>query len=257
MTKIGLSPLGVLMKLRIDCTANLGDFCNALPVISGISKRFDQKIELFIRPEMRKFAGIKQFLKYQPMFSEVYFHDEVFNYGDILTISSWTRMDQEAADRPIETCRYENWVRDNYQLEFQVDDDFEIEVDPMVDTVIETTTKTIIGDRWSSKQDPNIDTRRNTNVVEGGTNLDPNEVFYLDYTKPIMYNLNLIKNSPKPFITTFTGIGIIADLMHKETIVCWDEDMRIWDGHGVEFDFKRHYYGDRNAKLVYVKDLVL
>ena len=257
MTKIGLLHLGVLMKIKIDCTANLGDFCNALPVISGLSKHFKQKIHLIIRPEMRKFNGIKEFLKYQSMIEDVDFSDDLLVFGEVVTLSSWTRMDQESADRPIETCRYENWVRDNYGLEFQVDDDFEIEVDPMVDIAIETTNKTIIGDRWSTKQDPTVDSRRKTNVVEDGANLDPNEVFYLDYTKPIMYNLNLIKNSPKPFVTTFTGIGIISDLMHKETIVCWDEDMRTWDGHPVGFDFKRHYYGDRNAKLVYIKDLVL
>ena len=32
------------MKIQIDCTANLGDFCNALPVISGISKYVNEKI---------------------------------------------------------------------------------------------------------------------------------------------------------------------------------------------------------------------
>jgi hypothetical protein len=255
MTKIGLLHLGVLMKIKIDCTANLGDFCNALPVISGLSKHFKQKIHLIIRPEMRKFNGIKEFLKYQPMIEDVDFSDDLLVFGEVVTLSSWTRMDQEAADRPIETCRYENWVRDNYGLEFQVDDDFEIQVFPMF--IDDLTNRHIIGDRWSSKQDPSVDTRRNTNVIEHGANPDPTKVTYLDYTKPIMHNLNVIKNNPNPFITTFTGIGIIADLMNKETIVCWDEDMRTWDGHPVGFDFKRHYYGDRNAKLVYIKDLVL
>jgi len=255
MTKIGLLHLGVLMKIKIDCTANLGDFCNALPVISGISKYAKEKIHLIIRPEMRKFNGIKEFLKYQDMIEDVDFSDDLLVFGDVMTISSWTRMEQEEADRPIETCRYENWVNDNYRMLFQVDDDFEIQVEPI--DVEDVTDKTIIGDRWSAKQDPSVDTRRNTNVVEHGANPDPSKVFYLDYTKPIMYNLNIIKNNPNPFVTTFTGIGIIADLMFKETIVCWDEDMRTWDGHPVGFDFKRHYYADRYSKLVYVKDLVL
>ena len=241
------------MKIKIDCTANLGDFCNALPVISGISKYAKEKIHLIIRPEMRKFNGIKEFLKYQDMIEDVDFSDDLLVFGDVMTISSWTRMEQEEADRPIETCRYENWVNDNYRMLFQVDDDFEIQVEPI--DVEDVTDKTIIGDRWSAKQDPSVDTRRNTNVVEHGANPDPSKVFYLDYTKPIMHNLNIIKNNPNPFITTFTGIGIIADLMKKDTIVCWDEDMRMWDGHPVEFDFKRHYYGNRKAILVHVKEL--
>ena len=32
------------MKIKIDCTANLGDFCNALPVISGISDYRNENI---------------------------------------------------------------------------------------------------------------------------------------------------------------------------------------------------------------------
>jgi len=243
------------MKIKIDCTANLGDFCNALPVISGISKYVGEKIHLLIRPEMRKFNGIKEFLKYQPMIEEVDFSDDLIVFGDIMTISSWTRMDQDHADRPIETCRYENWVNDNYRMLFEVDDDFEIQVFPMF--IDDLTDKTIIGDRWSIKQDPSVDTRRNTNVIENGVKPDPSKVFYLDYSKPLMYNLNIIKNNPNPFITTFTGIGIIADLMNKETIVGWDEDMRVWDNQPVEFDFIRHYYGNRKSKLVHVKDIVI
>jgi hypothetical protein len=243
------------MKIKIDCTANLGDFCNALPVISGISKYVNQKIHLIIRPEMRKFNGIKEFLKYQPMVEEVDFSDDLITFGDIMTLSSWTRMDQEDADRPIETCRYENWVNDNYRILFEVDDEFEIQVFPMF--VGDFDDKTIIGDRWSAKQDPSVDARRSTNVIENGAKLDNDKVVYMDYSKTLMYNCNLIKQNPNPFITTFTGIGIIADLMNKETIVGWDEDMRTWDGHPVEFDFKRHYYGNRKSKLVYVKDITL
>jgi hypothetical protein len=239
------------MKINIDCTANLGDFANALPVISGISKYKNEKIHLIIRPEMRKFNGIKELLKYQPMIEDVDFSDDLLVFGSVMNLSSWTRMDQEDENRPVETCRYENWVNDNYRMLFEVDDKFELQVK---DEPMEFTDLYIIGDRWNH---PTIDTRRKTQVVKDGVNPDESKVHYLDYSKPIMENLNLIRYSYKPFITTFTGIGILADLMNKETIVCWDEDMRMWDGHPVEFDFKRHYYGDRKSKLVYVKDVVL
>jgi hypothetical protein len=139
-------------------------------------------------------------------------------------------------------------------MKIEVDDDFEIKVKPME---VPKTYVHLVGDRWSKREDHNVDARRNSNVVEHGAKPDPTKVLYLNYTNSIMFNCNLIKNSTKPFITTFTGIGIIADLMNKETIVCWDEDMRTWDGHSVEFDFERHYYTDRKAKLVHVKDLAL
>jgi hypothetical protein len=225
---------------------------NAMPVLSGLSK-LNGKFQLIIREEMRKFVGIKEFLMYQDLFSEVLFQNEAFIYGEIVTLSSWTREDRTASNRPIETCRYETHMRDNYPaIQFEVDDDFEIKVFPMF--VDGLTNRYIVGDRWLHES---IDTRRNVKVVEDGVKPDPEKVTYLDYTKSIMHNCNVIKNSPNPFITTFTGIGIIADLMNKETIVCWDEDMRMWDGRPVEYDFERHYYGNRKSKLVYVKDVEL
>jgi len=241
------------MLIQIDCTANLGDFANALPVISGLSLFDKRPINLIIRGEMRKFNGIKELLLQQPCINNVEFSDEVFSHGAI-KLSSWTRMDQDDKNRPVETCRYENWIRDNYGFDFKVDDNFELVINPMNGIAIESTNKYIIGDRWNHST---IDNRRKTHVVRDGVNPDWSKVFYLNYDMSLMYNLNMIKNSPKPFISTFTGIGILADLMNKETIVCWDEDMRMWDGHPVEFDFKRHYYGDRKSKLVYVKDVVL
>ena len=238
------------MLIQISCTANLGDFSNALPVISGISKYINDPVDLIIRGEMRKFVGIKELLLYQPCIKSVEFDDEVF-FNGAMNLSSWTRMDQEDKNRPIETCRYENWVNDNYRMMFEVDDDFELMIK---DEPMEFTDLYVIGDRWNH---PTIDTRRKTQVIKDGANPDPSKVYYLDYSRPIMENLNYIRYSYKPFITTFTGVGILADLMNKETIVCWDEDMRMWDGHPVEYDFIRHYYGNRKSKLVHVKDLVL
>lgn len=240
------------MLIQISCTANLGDFANALPVISGMSlSDGGRPVDLIIRGEMRKFNGIKELLLQQPCINSVEFDDEIFSNGAI-NLSSWTRMDQNDKNRPVETCRYENWIRDHYRIDFQVDDNFELQITnvPFEDY----SGKYIIGDRWNHAT---IDTRRKTHVVRDGVNPDSDKVEYLDYNKSLMHNLNLIKYSTKPFITTFTGIGILADLMNKETIVCWDEDMRMWDGHPVEYDFIRHYYGNRKSKLVYVKDVVL
>ena len=240
------------MLIQISCTANLGDFANALPVISGMSLADGGRpVDLIIRGEMRKFNGIKELLLQQPCINSVEFDDEIFSNGAI-NLSSWTRMDQNNKDRPVETCRYENWIRDHYRIDFQVDDNFELQI---TDVPFEDYSgKYIIGDRWNHAT---IDTRRKTHVVRDGVDPDADKVEYLDYNKSLMHNLNLIKYSTKPFITTFTGIGILADLMNKETIVCWDEDMRMWDGHPVEYDFIRHYYGNRKSKLVYVKDVKL
>ena len=162
------------MKVRIECTANLGDFMNGMPVISGLVNSYG-KVDMIIRSEMKKFNGIKEFLLYQDLFTDVNFDDDIIPYGNYVNLSSWTREDRSDPNRPIETCRYENWLRDHYNLDFQVDDYFQIKVQDLDINCF--TDKVIIGDRWNHAT---IDTRRNTNVVENGANPDPNKVVYLD-----------------------------------------------------------------------------
>jgi len=52
------------MKIYVTGTANLGDFLNSMPVLSGVSKSYG-KYSLIIKGSMKKFKGIKEFLMYQ------------------------------------------------------------------------------------------------------------------------------------------------------------------------------------------------
>jgi hypothetical protein len=243
------------MKIYLSCTANLGDFLNAMPVLSGIHNSYG-KFEFIIRNEMKKFNGIKHFLSHQQLFTDVFYDDEVILYGEQpLYLSSWTREDRNSDIRPVETCRYENWIRDNYNLNFEVDDNFTLKL-PEVEIEF-NNDRYILGDRWDETLDPSVDSRRKTRVLEDSGKFDNNEVHYLDYNQDLCYNVNIIKFSEKPFITTFTGIGILSDLLGKETYVLWDDDMEFWDGRPVQYDFERHYYADRKSKLRYIKDFNL
>lgn len=240
------------MKLYLRSTANLGDFMNAFPVMAGLAKKY--KIDLVIKQEMSKFIDFKEFLFYQDIFESVSFDNETSLYQSVV-LSSWTHMTKNNANRPVETCRYENFLKDNYELDFEVDDDCVLQV-PDIDIDCHAD-KFIIGDRWGKESCADVDDRRLSHVIRDGANLDPDKCYYLDYTRSIFENCSIIKNNPNKFITTFTGIGIIADLMMKETVVCWDEDMRVWDDKPVEFDWERHYYQDRRSQLIYVRDLTL
>ena len=232
------------MRIYLSSTANLGDFLNALPVLSGISK-VEGKFELIIKGEMKKFNGIQEFLMYQDLFSEVTFDSDVWMYGAIINLSSWTREDKGHPDRPIETCRYENWLRDNYKnLEFKVDDDFILKVKDYES--LTWNPGYYAGDRWSG---PGIDGRRQSNTLQHLAN-----VTFLDYNKPLMENAYYIKNCNDPFISTFTGISGIADLLNKKQIVLWGDDIRNWDNKPITYSFEKHYYGNRNSRLMYIGD---
>lgn len=242
------------MKIYLNCTANLGDFVQSLPVLSGLVQKYG-KVDFVIRHEMKKFKGIKEFLMYQDLFNSVEFDDDVFIYGEIVILSSWTREDKNDPNRPIETCRYENWLKDRYGLQFDVNDNFEIQF-PHVDAYIGDSY--YVGDRWD---DADIDARRETNVL---SHLDGYD--FIDYNKDILTNCYIIKNSKKPLITNFTGIGMIADLLNKECYVVWkaedwNPEFRVgddvtWDnGKNIDKVFEKHFYLNRKAKLVHAKDL--
>lgn len=231
------------MKIRIQCTANLGDFMNAIPVISGLVNSYG-KVDFVIRSDMRKFNGIKEFLLYQDLFTDVNFDDDVILYGNYIDLSSWTREDKNDKNRPIETCRYENWLRDNYNLDFQVDDSFEIKVQDL-DIEVDQS-QSYCGDRWNG---PGIDGRRASWTLTHLEGLN-----FLNYQDSLMKNAYIIKNSKKPFISTFTGISGIADLLNKEQIVLWGEDIRNWDNKPIEYSFEKHFYGNRKSKLMYLGD---
>jgi hypothetical protein len=234
------------MKLYLNCTANLGDFLNVMPVLSGIYKSYG-KIDFTIRADMKKFKGLKEFLMYQGIFSDVNFDDEVFMYGEVKTISSWTREDRNDENRPIETCRYENWMKDKYHLEFEVDDKFILKVEEL-DLPIDKTVH-FAGDRWSGL---NIDGRRQSWTL---AHLD--KLKFIDYNNSLMENAYIIKHCKSPFISTFTGISGLADLLNKEQIVLWGEDIRDWDNKPITYSFEKHYYGNRNSRLMYLGDFEL
>lgn len=242
------------MKIYLSGTANLGDFLNGLPVMSGISQTYG-KYDLIIKHEMKKFKGLKEFLMYQDIFDSVEFDDDIFFTGAI-NMSSWpAREDKNDSKRPIETCRYENFMKDNYHLKFQVDDDFIVKT-PEYD--IEVKDAYYVGDRWAVG---NIDARRETHVLSHLTDCE-----FIDFDRTMLENAYIIKNLKKPFITNFTGIGMLADLCNV-TLYCvwkaedWKPEFRVgdnvsWDdGKDINKVFEKHFYLNRKAKLVHAKDL--
>jgi hypothetical protein len=232
------------VKVAIRHTINLGDFLNAFPVLSGLSKYTNEKIDLVVRGEMKRFNGFKKFIEYQDCIGGVIFDDEyiIMNY-DGIQLSSITREDKEDNHRPTETCRYENWVNDNYRMLFEVDDEFELKVP---DLNIPIADGNYVGDRWTGAL---IDGRRASGTLSHLANVN-----FLDYNRTLMENAYIIKHCDKPFISAFTGTAVMADLLNVDQIVLWTDDLRMWDNKPIEQTFQKHFYGNRKSKLMYLGD---
>jgi hypothetical protein len=242
------------MKIYLNGTANLGDFLNGLPVLSGISNSYG-KFDLIIKHEMKKFKGLKELLVYQDIFSSVEFDDDLF-FSGVIQMSSWPiREDKNNLWRPIETCRYENFMKDNHRMKFEVDDNFTIKT-PEYDISVKNAY--YVGDRWSIGD---IDNRRETHVLSHLKDCE-----FIDFDRPMLENAYIIKNLKKPFITNFTGVGMLADLCNVPLYCVWKaedwkpefrvgDDVSWDDGKDINKVFEKHFYLNRKAKLVHAKDL--
>lgn len=233
---------------------NLGDFANCLPALSGFYKLTGHKMSFSICDRLQRFVGLKELLLAQEMFSDVKFmHEE--SLPDRYIVIDDQDQEENLGHIPTATFKYANSIRKGYGIQFDIDDEFELNI-PKLD-IDYMTDKVLVGDRWSSNDAPDVDTRRYSYMIKDSGILNHKDTFYLDYTKDLLYNCSLIKYNPNPFVTTFTGIGILADMMRKDQYIVWGDDLHNWNNKPIEYSFKMHYFMNRNSKLVYIKDFVM
>lgn len=250
------------MRIYVPYTKNLGDMFNVMPVISGLSKSLGVMIDLVVSDNLLVVKGFRDFMEFQPCINTLRFRKEILgmdesSYLHIIYSQEEFRHLTERPNRPIETMRHEKFVRDNYPtLEFEVDDDFVFNVKPEYHFIPDFTPDMyIVGDRWMNDQ---TDMRRSSNIIRDGLPRlwhDKETYYFLEYTETLMHNAYLISVSKKPFIGTFTGSGMLADLLGVKNYCVWDNSMINWNNAPIEYSYHKHYYADRLNQLVHISDL--
>lgn len=235
-----------MIRIFMPMSGNVGDTLNVLPVLSGIHKSTGHAISLVVRDKMKIFNGLKELLMMQNCICSVKFESDVKvdnTYNIISLVDDFT----QHPTRPWETVRLEESFRRQYNIDFEVDDNFilttpEIVADP---------DRFLVGDRMMHRD---MDQRRKFNVLEQSGKFPVEKTRFIDYNMSMAYNAALIKASSRPILTTFTGISVIADLLNKEQIVFWGDDLKNWDNKPIEYSFNKHFYRDRKSKLMYLGD---
>ena len=213
-------------------------------------------ISFGICDRLKRFNGIKDLLLYQGIFSDVHFMSDEPVVKEYIILDD-TGGDHDKGDEPLAVRRCYNFVRSAYiNFDFDLDVEYKLNV-PWYNDIDRYLDKIIVGDRWSPKDAPDVDERRLSNHIKGYDKFDNDRFLYLDYSHHLLYNLSLIKYNPNPFISTFTGIGILSDMTGKETHILWDDDLYNWDNKPIEFSFDLHYYKNRNSHLHYIKDFTI
>jgi hypothetical protein len=230
---------------------NLGDFAHCLPALSGLYKLTGDKMHLIICDRLQRFSGLKELLLGNEMFAKVSFICELNTPSIEGILIDDTGYKGDHGPNSAIAHKYANFIKENYRIDFQIDDDFELQI-PFV-PVDSIGNNVLVGDRWSPKDAPDVDDRRLSNLIEGSGVLSQIPTTYLDYTKDLVYNCNLIKSSQRPFVTTVTGIAVLSDLMKKETIVLYDDDMNNWNNKTIDEIFSDHFYLNRKTSLQYIK----
>lgn len=235
-------------KIYMVWSGNVGDTLNVMPLLSGLYKSTDKKIELVVNNKMKMFVGFREFMEYQECISNLYFADEVniSEYYHLSLVNNFT----SHLNRPWETVRLEEWYTNSLRTTVKVDDEFVLSV-PLIDMELD---KFIVGDRMFHN---NMDHRRSFNLIEKSGKCPLTTCEYLDYSKPMLVNAAILKATPRPIISTFTGISVIADLLNKPTIVLWNDELANWDNKPIEYSFNKHFYRNRRTQLMHINEFDL
>lgn len=239
-----------MIRIFMTMSGNVGDTLNVMPVLSGIYKSTGHKISLVVRDKMKMFNGFREFMQYQPCIASLKFESEISldnTYQHMSLVDDFTRHE----NRPWETVRLEESFKHRYNISFETDDDFILSVPKLP---AQPDDRYLVGDRMLHRD---MDQRRLFNVLENSGKFPLDKCMFIDYNQPMLYNAALVNETRKPIFTTFTGISVIADLLNKEQMVFFGEDIRNWDSKPIEYSFNKHFYRDRKSKLLCLGDFNL
>jgi hypothetical protein len=164
-------------------SSNMGDFLNCLPVLSGIFLQYGP-IDLVIQNDMKKFNGFKDLLSYQEIFSSIKFQsEEKSNLKSHLWFNSWIDAEYDGT-HPIETSRYEKYIKTHHGLSFNTNPLFELQIPDLVIKEFDS----VVGDRCVKTASDN---RRNHNVLKDSQKFS--DCHFLDFSRSCFYNANIIK----------------------------------------------------------------
>lgn len=229
-------------------SGNLGDTLNVMPVLSGLYKKTGDKIHLVFRNKMKMFNGIRDLLLLQECIEEVIFESDCVIDSSFYIMSLTDNFEMHWS-RPYETVRLEEFFKNRYRINFDVDDDFILNVP---DNLSRIDNCYLIGDRVF---DSKADQRREFGIIKNSGKFNSDQFKFIDYNLSIVENSSIIKNTNRTIYSTFTGISVLIDLLNKEQIVLYGDDLINWDNKPIQYSFNKHFYRNRKSKLMYINDL--
>jgi len=205
------------MKFYFKVMNDLGSFLYSLPSFYSIYKKYKEPISLILPTRMERFKGITLFLESLDFIEKISYKDNINNEHEYIC-----NVQQSSENGPTQQVWLNFYDHLKKYLNFELDTDFTlipkfIEIDNIYEN------KIIVGDRWNYS--PYLDRRRRSNIIQQTGKFNTNDYHFLDYNQDLLYNVNLIIQNPNTFHTTYTGIATLINMMRKDMVVYWNEEI--------------------------------
>lgn len=215
----------VVSNIEPGPSPTLGDFCSNFPVLNALAKRFGP-IDFILSPLYdKKFPEFSIFLQHQDFINEV-----IISYDWQLAEVKFVPYAWGAFSRPMAPKNAAVQVSEILKEKIDPDFDFELKL-PHVEIEENIAEKNIV-----------IDRTFNTVLKTNNLFQDTTKYHWIDFSKSLIYNVNLCLSSNKKIYAAATGLPVLLHYFknHPDIEILMFEDPVYIDGlfldtHTVKF----------------------
>jgi hypothetical protein len=232
-----------MLTLGYSEWANLGDYLGVIPCYFALHERLKEPFEILLPLDLKKYNGIVDLFKIQKFCSNCDFIDCGKNYLRFTTINV-ENYDYNCGI-PKRTIAFRQGIEQVLGVELNLTNKKPIMFVPFK---YRDNDKTYVGDR--TLEAFKRDSRRKYNILKNSGLFDLPNFEFLNYNKSVLSICTDILSSKNSFISTFTGVSVLAHFLGKDIDLYYDKEIEFWENNNIQQTFSHHYYNDGSARLI-------
>lgn len=191
-------PPMVVSNIEPGPSPTLGDFCSNFPVLNALAKKFSP-VDFILSPLYdKKFPEFSIFLEHQDFVNKV-----IISYDWQSAEVKFVPYAWGAFSRPIAPKNAAAQVSEILKEKIEPDFNFELKL-PYIEIDETVTGKNIV-----------IDRTHNSVLKTNNLFQDTNEYHWIDFSKSLIYNVNLCLSTSKKIYAAATGLPVLLHYFNK------------------------------------------
>jgi hypothetical protein len=232
-----------MLTLGYNDWANLGDYLGVVPVYFALYELLKEPFEILLPLDLKKYRGIEDLFKIQKFCSYCDFIDCGKRYLKFTTLHV-DDYDYNCSI-PKRTLAFKLGLEQSLGIKLNL-----TSKKPLLNIPFKEINSNVsfVGDRTleAYKRDP----RRKYNMLKDSGLFNTSDFIFLNYNNSVLSICMDILSSNKPFISTFTGVSVLAHFIGKDIDLYYDKDIEFWENYNIQQTFSHHYYNDGSARLI-------